>query len=151
AYVNTKECRARHLRLYFGEIDPPPCGRCDVCRGGVIDEEEQKVDEAQKVAQSVSQHAREMAEWDAVWKGESAWGAPPPPPTVPLGEFAAVWGVGELRSSGLQARVHPPERALQGHRRRGRGRGQGHGRAQGGSGGGGDGRRRGRGGRRRHQ
>jgi len=141
AYVNTRECRARHLRLYFGELDPPACGCCDVCRGGVIDEEADKVDEAHAVAQAVSQHAREMAEWEAVWKGETPRAFAPPPPTVQLGEFASVWGVGELRSSGLAA-GNGFDRTAQSGRGGGRGRRRG--------GGGGGGRRRGRGGRRRH-
>ena len=31
-YVETHECRARFIRRYFGEADPPECGRCDRCR-----------------------------------------------------------------------------------------------------------------------
>jgi ATP-dependent DNA helicase RecQ len=122
AYVNTRECRARHLRTYFGELDAPACGRCDVCRGGVIDEEAEKHDEAAQVVQSVSEHARQMAEWETVWKNEKPWGPPPAPPTVALGEFAAVWGVGELRTSTL-ARARPAERRERAPQRSGRGRG----------------------------
>jgi ATP-dependent DNA helicase RecQ len=135
AYVNTKECRARHLRSYFGEIDPPICGRCDICRGGVIDEEMQKQDEAAQVAQSVSQHAREMAEWDHVWKGEALFCAPPPPPTLPPGEFAQLWGTAELRSSGLARTRAPAERGSRERERGGR-RGRGGGGRRGRSGGG---------------
>jgi ATP-dependent DNA helicase RecQ len=125
AYVNTRQCRAKHLREYFGEIDPPPCGRCDVCRGGVIDEEEQKADEAAQVAQSVSRHAREMSEWEAVWKDEPNRVWAPPPPTVSLGEFAALWGTAELRSSGLARLADTPESGRDRQRRRGRGGGRG--------------------------
>lgn len=32
-YARTKECRAQHLRRYFGEPEGEPCGICDVCRG----------------------------------------------------------------------------------------------------------------------
>jgi ATP-dependent DNA helicase RecQ len=31
-YANTTECRSVFLRRYFGEPDPPACGRCDRCR-----------------------------------------------------------------------------------------------------------------------
>jgi ATP-dependent DNA helicase RecQ len=131
-YVNTKVCRALHLRQYFGELDAQPCGRCDVCRGGVIDEDEQKTTEAHKVVQSVSQHAREMAEWELVWKDEPPSDYVAPPPTAPPGEFAQLWGTSELRSSGMAAPrpLEPPQRE-RGRRERGRG---------------GGGRRRGRGG-----
>lgn len=29
AYATTTECRSRFIRLYFGEEDPPRCGKCD--------------------------------------------------------------------------------------------------------------------------
>ncbi len=32
-YATSQECRSRYLRRYFGEDDPPSCGRCDRCRG----------------------------------------------------------------------------------------------------------------------
>ncbi|RMG94059.1 MAG: ATP-dependent DNA helicase RecQ [Deltaproteobacteria bacterium] len=32
-YVDHATCRVAYLRAYFGEDDPPPCGRCDLCRG----------------------------------------------------------------------------------------------------------------------
>ena len=148
AYVNTKECRARHLRLYFGEIEPPICGRCDIDRGGVVDEDEAKEEQATKVVQSVSQHAREMAEWDHVWKDETPWLPPLPPPTVQPGEFASLWGTGTIAHSGF-ARKAPPNGETREPRRRRRGRGgAGGGGGRGGRGGGGDGGRRGRGGRR---
>ena len=141
AYVNTKDCRARHLRLYFGEIDPPICGRCDIDRGGVVDEETAKEDEAAQVAQSVSQHAREMAEWEHVWKDETAWLPPPSPPTVGPGEFASLWGTGDLRSSGF-AKTSPVNGETREPRRRRRGRGAAGDRRRG-RGGGGRGPRRG--------
>ena len=31
-YVHEKECRSIALRRYFGDDDPTPCGRCDLCR-----------------------------------------------------------------------------------------------------------------------
>ena len=31
-YANEPECRSRALRRYFGDLDPTPCGRCDLCR-----------------------------------------------------------------------------------------------------------------------
>src|SRR5581483_768328 len=31
-YVNERECRSVALRRYFGDPDPAPCGRCDLCR-----------------------------------------------------------------------------------------------------------------------
>jgi len=31
AYARTAECRSMFIRRYFGETDPPPCGRCDRC------------------------------------------------------------------------------------------------------------------------
>jgi ATP-dependent DNA helicase RecQ len=34
AYANTDECRSVFIRRYFGEADPPRCGRCDRCRRG---------------------------------------------------------------------------------------------------------------------
>lgn len=34
AYANTEECRSVFIRRYFGEPDPPRCGRCDRCRKG---------------------------------------------------------------------------------------------------------------------
>ncbi len=32
AYARTDECRSVFIRRYFGEDDPPRCGRCDRCR-----------------------------------------------------------------------------------------------------------------------
>jgi len=32
-YAYARECRAVHLRRYFGEEDGEPCGLCDICRG----------------------------------------------------------------------------------------------------------------------
>lgn len=31
-YAKTYECRSQFIRRYFGEDDPPRCGRCDRCR-----------------------------------------------------------------------------------------------------------------------
>ncbi|MFW5926118.1 MAG: RecQ family ATP-dependent DNA helicase [Myxococcota bacterium] len=31
-YAETPECRSVFIRRYFGEPDPPPCGKCDRCR-----------------------------------------------------------------------------------------------------------------------
>src|SRR5262249_19451712 len=31
-YANESECRSRARRRYFGDMDPTPCGRCDLCR-----------------------------------------------------------------------------------------------------------------------
>lgn len=31
AYARTNECRSAFIRRYFGEDDPPKCGRCDRC------------------------------------------------------------------------------------------------------------------------
>ncbi len=31
-YALTDECRSRFIRRYFGEEDPPECGKCDRCR-----------------------------------------------------------------------------------------------------------------------
>ncbi len=31
-YANESECRSVALRRYFGDTDPTPCGRCDLCR-----------------------------------------------------------------------------------------------------------------------
>jgi ATP-dependent DNA helicase RecQ len=33
AYARTEQCRSVFIRRYFGEDDPPPCGRCDRCAG----------------------------------------------------------------------------------------------------------------------
>src|SRR5262249_28456382 len=104
-------------------------------RGGVVDEEMAKEDAASKVAQSVSQHAREMAEWEHVWKDETPWLPPPPPPTMQPGEFATLWGTGSIAQSGFARKSSGNGES----RRRRRGRGQG-----GGGGGSGGGRRRGR-------
>jgi ATP-dependent DNA helicase RecQ len=30
-YAATEDCRSRFLRRWFGEADPPRCGRCDRC------------------------------------------------------------------------------------------------------------------------
>jgi ATP-dependent DNA helicase RecQ len=36
-YAREKECRSAALRRYFGDEDPTPCGRCDLCRAhGVV-------------------------------------------------------------------------------------------------------------------
>jgi hypothetical protein len=36
-YVNEETCRSGALRRYFGDTDPAPCGRCDLCRAhGVV-------------------------------------------------------------------------------------------------------------------
>jgi superfamily II DNA helicase RecQ len=32
-YALVESCRAAFIRRWFGEPDPPPCGRCDRCRG----------------------------------------------------------------------------------------------------------------------
>jgi ATP-dependent DNA helicase RecQ len=32
-YAHTEECRTVYLRKYFGDPDPPKCGRCDSCTG----------------------------------------------------------------------------------------------------------------------
>lgn len=34
SYANSEECRSAFIRRYFGEDDPPRCGRCDRCRRG---------------------------------------------------------------------------------------------------------------------
>ena len=31
-YASSLDCRSVHLRRYFGESDPPPCGQCDRCK-----------------------------------------------------------------------------------------------------------------------
>jgi superfamily II DNA/RNA helicase len=31
-YANETACRSQMLRRYFGDLDPRPCGRCDLCR-----------------------------------------------------------------------------------------------------------------------
>ena len=31
-YANETACRSQMLRRYFGDVDPHPCGRCDLCR-----------------------------------------------------------------------------------------------------------------------
>jgi len=40
AYANTQDCRARFLRQYFGEVDPPRCEVCDNDRRakGIVEE-----------------------------------------------------------------------------------------------------------------
>jgi ATP-dependent DNA helicase RecQ len=38
AYAETRDCRMRHLVEYFGEEPPAPCGRCDNCRAGLVEE-----------------------------------------------------------------------------------------------------------------
>ncbi|MFQ5515684.1 MAG: RecQ family ATP-dependent DNA helicase [Myxococcota bacterium] len=30
-YANTEECRVMHIRRYFEDGEPRPCGRCDIC------------------------------------------------------------------------------------------------------------------------
>ncbi len=32
AYATSEECRGQFIRRWFGEQDPPECGRCDRCR-----------------------------------------------------------------------------------------------------------------------
>jgi ATP-dependent DNA helicase RecQ len=36
-YANAESCRSVLLRKYFGDPDPPVCGRCDVCTGEFAD------------------------------------------------------------------------------------------------------------------
>jgi ATP-dependent DNA helicase RecQ len=31
-YAVTKECRSVFIRRFFGETDPPACGKCDRCK-----------------------------------------------------------------------------------------------------------------------
>jgi hypothetical protein len=31
-YARAPECRSVFIRKWFGETDPPRCGRCDRCR-----------------------------------------------------------------------------------------------------------------------
>ena len=43
-YICGKEkCRQSHLLAYFGEKESEPCGKCDVCRSGVLGETGRKV------------------------------------------------------------------------------------------------------------
>jgi ATP-dependent DNA helicase RecQ len=37
-YANETTCRSQALRRYFGDIDPRPCGRCDLCRANGLAE-----------------------------------------------------------------------------------------------------------------
>jgi ATP-dependent DNA helicase RecQ len=37
-YANETECRSQMLRRYFGDLDPRPCGRCDLCRANGVGE-----------------------------------------------------------------------------------------------------------------
>jgi len=37
-YANETECRSQMLRRYFGDLDPRPCGRCDLCRTNGVGE-----------------------------------------------------------------------------------------------------------------
>ena len=37
-YANETGCRSQMLRRYFGDIDPRPCGRCDLCRTNGVGE-----------------------------------------------------------------------------------------------------------------
>jgi ATP-dependent DNA helicase RecQ len=36
-YAHAETCRSVYLRQYFGDPDPPKCGRCDVCTGEFAD------------------------------------------------------------------------------------------------------------------
>jgi ATP-dependent DNA helicase RecQ len=37
-YANETGCRSQMLRRYFGDVDPRPCGRCDLCRTNGVGE-----------------------------------------------------------------------------------------------------------------
>jgi ATP-dependent DNA helicase RecQ len=37
-YANETGCRSQMLRRYFGDLDPRPCGRCDLCRANGLGE-----------------------------------------------------------------------------------------------------------------
>ena len=37
-YANETDCRSQMLRRYFGDVDPRPCGRCDLCRANGVGE-----------------------------------------------------------------------------------------------------------------
>jgi ATP-dependent DNA helicase RecQ len=37
-YANETGCRSQMLRRYFGDVDPRPCGRCDLCRANGVGE-----------------------------------------------------------------------------------------------------------------
>ncbi len=37
-YANETGCRSQMLRRYFGDVDPRPCGRCDLCRANGLAE-----------------------------------------------------------------------------------------------------------------
>ncbi len=37
-YADDSECRSSALRRYFGDVDPRPCGRCDLCRAAGVGE-----------------------------------------------------------------------------------------------------------------
>ncbi|MEM6994443.1 MAG: RecQ family ATP-dependent DNA helicase [Myxococcota bacterium] len=63
-YAATQECRATFLRRYFGEVDAPPCGSCDRCRG------------AQRLDRATADLRRAR---DATGRAESADGAESPP------------------------------------------------------------------------
>ena len=37
-YADTLGCRRQYLLAYFGEQNDPPCGSCDNCRSGLVDD-----------------------------------------------------------------------------------------------------------------
>jgi ATP-dependent DNA helicase RecQ len=40
-YADMRDCRREYLLNYFGEEYAPPCGNCDTCEAGLVDEDDQ--------------------------------------------------------------------------------------------------------------
>jgi ATP-dependent DNA helicase RecQ len=40
-YADMRDCRREYLLNYFGEEYAPPCGNCDICEAGLIDQHDQ--------------------------------------------------------------------------------------------------------------
>ncbi|NPA45605.1 MAG: RecQ family ATP-dependent DNA helicase [Chlorobi bacterium] len=61
-YLETKTCRVRFLKKYFGEPEGEPCGRCDNCRRATI----KTVGEAEKKILALLKH-QSCADYKTLW------------------------------------------------------------------------------------